>query len=309
MFRAALGALAGATVVLLSAAGPAAAAPTGAALTAAAPFTINVLPPDHLFDVAGGPSPLVWGTGTPGAEVETVDARTGGVVAETTVRADGTWDAHTADVFPNGFVDTALRATETHGAAVRTADTRLAYVEGFPYDPAVVTSPAPGATVGSRPTITGTDSPGETVRVVDHANAVVGQPVPVGADGTWRFTFPTDLAAGEHHFLLQSLPLGGDTFFTTAATVVVDGGGTVEPPATAPIDITSPSAHAVLDSGIVTYEGTGEPTARVLLTERASGIEVAATTVRADGTWSVRAERTLTDGVHTIDAEQTVREH
>ncbi|MFJ4221686.1 Ig-like domain-containing protein [Curtobacterium luteum] len=197
------------------------------------------------------PSTVVRGTGEPGAEVT---LELGDRTLSTEVRDDGTWSGRFEDAGQRPFA--------------LTSATDVTFTDR------------------SKPAITGTGTPGATVRFqphgIDPRDAV---DTTVRADGTWRIAgsdltvnqFDGDRGARYDALVVQQ-PGAGEQ----QASVHLEG-------LTEPLRVTSPEqgSTVVADRGFVTFTGFGTPGDEIVTRGSADG-PVSSTVVRADGTWTIR---------------------
>ncbi|WP_245863216.1 NHL repeat-containing protein, partial [Candidatus Viridilinea mediisalina] len=110
-----------------------------------------------------GPRPTFSGSAEPGSTVVVTDAE-GEEICRATADAEGAWSCTPADDLPEGA--TSFSVTASNAGGTSPAASVEATVEHAPEAP-TVTSPAPGSTVGPRPTFSGSAAPGSTVVVTD----------------------------------------------------------------------------------------------------------------------------------------------
>ncbi|WP_426745386.1 Ig-like domain-containing protein [Myxococcus faecalis] len=224
------------------------------------------------------------GTAEPGATVTvSVDGNTVGTV---TAGPDGSWSIPGNSSLNDGPHTVTATAEDAQGHTATDSNT-------FTVDTSTrvaITTPAEGAVVNTAEvTYTGTAEPGAEVTVtVD--GTVVGT-VTAGPDGSWSVPGNSSLADGSHTVSVTAEDEHGHTA-TDTHTFTVNTATTVA--------ITTPAEGAVLDNGVVTYSGTGEPGATVTVV--VDGNTVGTVTVSAGGTWSVPVAATLADGSHTVTA-------
>jgi|GEM_PF-366839 len=227
------------------------------------------------------------GTGEPGAMVTvTVD---GAVVGTVQVPANGIWSVPVAAPLADG--PHSVTATATDALNNTATDTNAFVVDAT--TSVSITTPAEGSTT-TDPVVTysGTAEPGATVVVV--VDGVTVDTVTAGPGGTWSLPVATPLGEGPHTVTATATDTSGNTA-TDTNTFTVDSQTSVS--------ITTPADGAVLDDGVVTYSGTGEPGATVMVV--VDGTEVGTVTVPANGNWSVPGISTLGDGPHTVTATAT----
>ncbi|MDR0286076.1 MAG: Ig-like domain-containing protein, partial [Propionibacteriaceae bacterium] len=238
-------------------------------------------------DIISGALLMVKGTGKPGATL-TVSDKLGHTLCTTTVAADGMWACEVTIPAVAGPVE--LVATQTDDS-------------GRTSGPAVVTPvveaevpAAPTVTTANATTITGTAPSGTMVTVTypkaDGTNGTVTAQVP--SSGTWSLPTPADAASGP------------------VTAVATDAHGTQSPPVTAQLDVDIPAAPvvgtprpgAVLGDPTPVVTGTGEPGARVTVTD-ADGTALCTTSVLPSGAWTCTVQKPLSDGAVELRVTQT----
>ncbi|MCP4417085.1 MAG: hypothetical protein GY805_10710, partial [Chloroflexi bacterium] len=212
---------------------------------AAPPIPLDT-PSFDAFDtnLQGGPLTLSGG-GTPGS---TVGIWVDGVeVGTTEVDADGNW-SFDADL-EAGDHDLRLQAIDLDGNVAGESEDFGLSLAVPPPEFVLPTFDLPDADLaGGDITLSGTGTPGSEVEIVVNGE-VVGTAV-VADDGTW--SFPATLPSGDYELALRAMDGSGtavssDPFaFSLAATAAV-------PTLDAPADGSS------LDSGEISFSGTGEP--------------------------------------------------
>ncbi|SDT12986.1 Ig-like domain-containing protein [Microlunatus soli] len=143
----------------------------------------------------GDRTPVVTGTGEPGAIVEVeVDGTKVGTVE---VDADGSWSIPITDALGYGEHRVTAIQTDAAGNASEAVESGFTVINTEPPAPPVITEPADGGQLDpGNPVIGGTGEPGATVQV-----SVNGRPIgsaEVGVDGTWSVAVPTDLGCGDY---------------------------------------------------------------------------------------------------------------
>ncbi|NVJ19810.1 OmpA family protein [Myxococcus sp. AM011] len=224
------------------------------------------------------------GTGEPGATVTVVvDGTTVGTV---TVPANGIWSVPVATPLGEGPHSVTATSEDTNGNTA--SDTNTFTVDSTTN--VSITTPAEGAVLDDGVvTYSGTAEPGATVTVV--VDGVTLDTVTAGPGGDWSLPVATPLGEGPHTVTATATDTSGNTASDTN-TFTVDS--------TTNVSITAPADGAVLDDGVVTYSGTGEPGATVTVV--VDGTTVGTVTVPANGIWSVPGVSTLGDGPHTVTA-------
>ena len=164
-------------------------------------------------------TPTVSGTGAAGT---TVRLYADGVqVGSTTVAQDGTWTVASSALAGDGtklltaraFDGAGQSSTET-GAYAIVLDTTAPARPGVPTandDQGAVQGPVAngGTTDDSTPTLSGSGTPGDTVKVFD--NGVLLGSASVQANGSWTFTPTAQLAGGAHAITTTATDAAGNT--------------------------------------------------------------------------------------------------
>lgn len=188
-------------------------------------------------DVYTTPRPVFTGVGEPGATIEVRESTTGNfaaqqlqikaavpgrVLATGVVDADGNWTATPSQDLVSG-VYTVAAYQVIEGLSTRLSPEVTFAITTQP----VITSPAPGATLGRDFTICGTGEPGADIDIVDADGEVYGSTT-VDDDGTWcangRIT-----QSGTYELAARQTTDDGVTVFSAPFTVIINaaasGGG------------------------------------------------------------------------------------
>ena len=210
------------------------------------------------------------GQGTPGSIVELlVD---GAVVGSATVGADGSWSLP---------VMLAAGVASLSAQALDAAGTVAAASESFELNLPAPTMPAIDLpTVDLTPgsfTWTGKADPGALVELL--VDGEVAGSATADADGNW--SLPVELAAGDYHISARLLDASGNSLLESEPTLFTIAAAAE----TATLAITSPSGGTNLDSGEVTFSGTGEPGTEIELLD--NGAVVGTAVVSDDGVWRI----------------------
>ncbi|MBP7685322.1 MAG: hypothetical protein KBB95_25620 [Deltaproteobacteria bacterium] len=229
-------------------------------------------------------SPLLQGTGEPGAEV--VLSIDGTEVGRVTVQPDGTWNVGNIAPLLNGAHTLTAVATDLAGNTA-TATSTFTVDSNTAVD---ITGPANGAVLSTpTPTITGTAVPNAQVVVTIDVN---GTPTTLGtvmADtlGNWSLPVTNPLADGPYMVTATATdPVGNMASDSSVFAIDTTTFVTVDD-----VDVTT---------GVIT--GTGEPGAVIRIV--VDGTEVGVVTVGIDGTWSFDGDA-LGVGAHTVDVTAT----
>ncbi|AIT06636.1 hypothetical protein MC45_09940 [Sphingomonas taxi] len=239
--------------------------------------TPDTTPPAIPVAAVRGDGAAITGRGEAGATITVRDAA-GTVIATTVVAADG---SYTVVIAPARIDNERLTVTQTDTAG-NVSPTLVIQA------PDLTAPVAPTAAVDATgATVSGRGEAGATVTVRDAAGTVLGIAL-VAADGSYTVTLSTPQANGGALSVSQS-----------------DAAGNVSPTvAVAAPDITAPAAPTVAVDGTGTVvTGTGEPGARVTITDPAGTI-LATVTVAADGSYSATLATAQVNGER-LDARQT----
>ena len=267
--------------------------------SSAVPFTIDTTPAAAPVVSSPAPgsstnvnAPTFAGTGEPGATVAVTDA--GVTLCTAVVDGAGVW-ACTSAVLADG--PHTITATQTDPAGnISPASPPVTVTVDTAAPPApLVTGPAVGSsTDDSTPTVAGTGEPGATITVRD--GAVTLCTAVVDASGNWSCT-STALGDGPHLVTTTATDPAGNTGpASSAVPFTID-----TTPAAAPV-VSSPAPGSSTNVNAPTFAGTGEPGARVTVTD--GGTTLCTTVVDAAGNWSCTSAL-LADGPHSITAAQT----
>jgi hypothetical protein len=231
---------------------------------------------------------VIRGTGTPGSTVDVLV--NGASVGTASVADDGTWSLET--VLEAGENELVARTVVDAGASLAESEPVALAVEAAP-----VAAPGGGPTfdaptgevLGGLAVLTGTGTPGSTVRVtiggVDAGTTVVAE------DGTWQLE--AILVEGTPGVLVEELDPSGSVVAASQPTPITVVGGSG-------VAISAPAEGATLPSGPLTVSGTGTPGA---VLEILNGDAVLGqTTVGTDGSWS--AEVPVDDGSVSISVRE-----
>lgn len=152
-----------------------------------------------------------------------------------------------------------------------------------------VTKNANGYAAGSNPAVTGVAEANATVKVYATDNTLVGTTT-ADASGVWSLTTTKAFADGTGYgiFATATDAAGNTSAASSTATFNID--------AHAPV---APTAAFNQNGNQGTFSGTGEAGTTIYLTRVGDFIDIAATTVGADGKWTVNTSP-LPNGSYTI---------
>lgn len=264
-------------------------------------FTVDTQAPDPPTiespadgSTIGNDTPVVEGTGEPGATVDvSVDGES---VGEATVDGDGNWSLPLDEPLSDG--DHVIEAVQTDpaGNSSEPAESTVT-VDATPPEAPTITAPENGSTVEPTTTITGEGEPGNEVTVSVDGEEV--GTVTVGENGTWTLELDEPLAPGDHTASAvqtddrgRDSPESNEVSFTVAADAIA-----------AP-EITAPESGSSTQDTTPVIEGTGDPGATVDVI--VDGELIGQSTVDESGNWRFEPTTPLAPGDHTITATQTV---
>jgi hypothetical protein len=234
-------------------------------------------------------TPLVTGTGEPGATVTVVID--GEEIDDVTVDGDGNWELPLTDPLDDG--EHTVNATQTDEAGNESAADEVTFAVDSEALAPVITAPADGSSTNdTTPTVEGTAEPGAEVDV-----EIDGTPVgtvTADEDGNWSLELTDPLDEGDHTVSAVQTDVAGNVSEAAENDFTVD----LTAPA-APV-ITSPEDGATVDDRTPTIEGTGEPGTTIVVI--VDGEPVGSVVVDEDGDWSLTLPDPLADGDHTIEA-------
>ncbi|WP_156027519.1 Ig-like domain-containing protein [Mycetocola saprophilus] len=240
-------------------------------------LTVDTTPPTPTTDVVCSVNQLgevtCEGTGTEGDTVVVTDGD-GKEICTVEVPAGGHWTCTGGPVtsFPVS-VETVDPAGNSGG------------VHALPAPP-IITSPNTGSVLGeSRPTLTGTGTPGTTVELLDAEGSVLCSTT-VTPEGTWSCTLADELADGTATLTPVATDADGNAFAGISITLNID--------TAAPAPPTGVECSANAD-GTVTCSGTAEPDSTVEITDPEGNL-ICKVTVGADGTWTCTSEDVVDAG-------------
>jgi len=261
-------------------------------------------------------TPTLSGTGTEGDIVSIYDGTT--KIGETTIPAGGIWTWTPPEALPSGTYNLSLTVTSSDGAGNESApsnpvtitiDTEAPDAPALPVvtdNVSDITGPVSnnGATNDTRPVLSGTGTPDDTISIYDQTttgNVKVGEVV-VDINGNWTWRSDTPLAEGEHSFTLTATDEAGNvSVVSDTMTVTVDSLVPDIPVITSVADNVGPvtgtiTAGSSSNDTTPTVTGTGENGTTVIL--YSNGIEVGRGLV-SNGSWTITTP-VLKDGVTTL---------
>ena len=144
------------------------------------------------------PQPLLYGTGSPSAQIFVFEGRSGALLTRTSVDDDGTWSVRTAAPLSAGPHVFSVKQRHIDTTEAWAPDVKVTVDDNF-VEQVKILSPVSGSTVRVGTWIEGVGMPGVEVRLVR-----VGVPTEiyaqgwVNAEGRWRVQFKPAFAAGTY---------------------------------------------------------------------------------------------------------------
>ncbi|MGQ4000261.1 Ig-like domain-containing protein [Enterobacter hormaechei] len=263
------------------------------------------------------PKPEMSGTGEAGATITIYD--NGKKIGGTTVNDDGRWYFKPSENLTDGNHSITVSQTDKAGNVSEPSDERdfivLTEPPGKAETPSViddngpVTGPLkPGdVTDDTKPSFSGEGTPGNTIVIKDNDKEIGS--VIVDDEGKWTYTPEKDLSEGEHNVeVIEEDPLGNVGQPSDPIQIIVDTTPPARPDRVDAEDNTGPitgqlKGGDVTDETRPVFSGKGEPGDTVTIYD---GDEVLGSTVIDDeGNWSLKPEKPLGEGDHSITVTQT----
>ena len=280
--------------------------PTPPPTIALAPASDTGILGDGVTSIA---APIVTGSGAPTASIMVFDGTT--PVGSAAVGGNGFWLA-SVTALTNGLHDLVAVETTRSGPPISSTALALTIDTAAPPSPTGLAlaptsdSGRPGGTFTNvtRPTITGSGRPGDTIALYDGQN-VFGTGT-VQPDGTWSVATTAVLGDGVQTFTAtDTSPAGNVSARSTALRVTID---TAAPAAPAQPGLAAGSDTGALGDDITNatrpvITGWGEYNDTITL--RDGQAVIGSGTVAWGGAWSVTPITLLSDGLHSITAQAT----
>lgn len=232
------------------------------------------------------------GTGPPGLSVHLYDGER--LVETTAIQADGHWSLTLSEALAEGDHRlTAVAVDDVGHMSAASPPLTITVVLPPPPSPLILWPTTGQILRAGRPTLTGTATPGSTVRLL-HDEQLLGS-IKVPADGNWTFTPTEPLPEGLHTLTALAEDAAGRISEPSEAVVV----NVIPPPLAAP-QILVPALDEIVQGQELPLLGTTTPGATVWVF---SDEEVLGTTeAQADGRWAFRLPATLGEGTHRLRA-------
>ncbi|MGX7005613.1 Ig-like domain-containing protein [Caballeronia sp. KNU42] len=260
--------------------------------------------------------PHINGTGTTGDIITVYDGST--VLGSTTIGPNGKWTFTPANMSVGPH---SINVTETNAAGTSSAHSGSI---GFTYSNVapspVITSvvdavgpvqgnvPSGGTTDDTRPTISGTGIPGDTLYIyLANSSNYNGQPYGAGdtvvdANGHWSIRLNKDMPSGLNTITAtQFAPGTAQSAASTAWVLTVD----TSTPATPATPTLTNDSGAAIPAGSTTNDGhphiNGTGKAGDIIKVYDNGYLIGSTTIGGDGKWSFTPSTDLSGGSHSLN--------
>lgn len=253
-------------------------------------------------------TPTIAGTGVAGDTIRVM--LPSGTVLQTTVAANGSWSVTPTTALANGANALTITATDAAGNVSSATVLTLTIDTTPPSAPSAVLAPSsdsgtPGdnRTNDTTPTISGSATPGDTIRVTFPTGPVLS--AVAAPDGSWQVTPASVQSNGSNVVSVVAVDAAGNTSTATSLTLTIDSGVPGAP---------TPQLAAASDSGTLGDNRTSDTTPTISGTGTAGdtisvtfpgGSGTQTTTVAANGSWSVTPPMALAEGPATITATAT----
>jgi len=253
-------------------------------------------------------TPTLSGTGVAGDTIHVT--LPSGTVLQATVAANGTWSVTPATALANGTNALTVTATDAAGnvsaatVLTLTIDTLAPAVPTAILDPTSDSgTPGDNRTNDTTPTISGSATPGDTIRVTFPTGPVLS--AVAAPDGSWQVTPASAQSGGSNLVSVVAVDAAGNNSAATTLTLTIDSGAPATP---------VPQLAAASDSGTLGDNRTSDTTPTISGTGTAGNtISVTfpgaagtlSTTVAANGSWSVTPLVALAEGPASITAVAT----
>ncbi|MCS7459565.1 Ig-like domain-containing protein [Paenibacillus doosanensis] len=219
----------------------------------------------------------------------------GQFIGTVTANESGSWSLdYTSTALPDGSFSLTATATDRSG---NTSDPSAAFPVAIDTATHVsITSPVNGSsTKESKPVISGTAEPGDTI-VVKIDGIMVSDSVIAGNDGKWSFTTTDALTEGVHTVDATAADAAGNTADAVQVSFTIDSSTFVA--------IAAPANGSKTKETKPVISGTVEAGDTIVL--KIDGVMVSDSVIAdTDGKWSFTTTNALTEGVHTVDATAT----
>ncbi|MBX7100183.1 MAG: DUF11 domain-containing protein, partial [Myxococcaceae bacterium] len=237
-------------------------------------------------------TPLFEGVAAPGS---TVTVKIDGATACTaTANAAGAWACAPSSSVGEGAHQATAVAVSSTGTSPPSASVPFTVDTTAPAAP-VITVPAPNATVGPSPLVSGTAEASSVVTVLVDGVAVCV--TTTSSSGAFSCVVGTTLLDGAHSATARATdPAGNRSAASAAVPFTVLAGMAPGAPT-----LTRPAQGATSRSATPGFEGTAEPGSTVTVT--VDGMTACTAVAASDGRWTCAATAALSEGSHTATAK------
>ncbi|PVE05046.1 Ig-like domain-containing protein, partial [Limnohabitans planktonicus] len=255
-------------------------------------------------------TPTFQGTGTPGNTIQIKDPA-GNVIGSAVVGPNGQWNVTPTAPLPQGSNNLAITETSPSGAVSPSVPLPVVIDSVAPSAPSGAI--APGSNTGSttdnitsnnKPTLTGTGTPGDTIKITDPQGNVIGTAV-VGPNGQWSITPTTALPTGTNNLSMVAIDPAGNVSPTAPLPVVIESGSLPAPTG----GINSGSNTGSPTDNITTnpqpvLSGTGTPGNTIQIKDPAGNV-IGSAVVGPNGQWNVTPTAPLPQGSNNLSITET----
>lgn len=266
--------------------------------------------------------PALTGTAEPGSTVTIFDGTS--QLGTATANSGGNWTFTPTNPLAAGehaFTATATDAAGNTGPTSNAYDVTITSSDTLPPAAPAITNVADdvapvignvadgGSTNDTRPTLTGTAEPSSSVTIFD-GTTQLGTATANGL-GSWMFTPPSALPAGNHAFTATATDAAGNTGQASSpydVTITADTTPPAAPVIVNAIDNVGPDTGNVADGGSTddtrpALTGTAEPGSTVAIFDGA--VQLGTTTANGSGNWTFTPPSALLNGDHPFMARAT----
>lgn len=270
--------------------------PVTFAIDATAPAPPEITEPTD-GTITNDPQPVISGTAEANSTV-TVTIEGGAELGTAVADGDGNWELTPTEPLADGDYTIVATATDEAGNTGEASEPVSFMVDTTAPGAPAITAPTDGTVTNTDPvTIIGTGEAGMIIEVT--IDGEVAGTTQVNDDGDWSFTPAEPLGDGDHLVSATQIdPAGNESVPSNEVSFTIDTEAP-EPPA-----VTEPTAGSTVADQTPTITGTGEIGATVEVF--VDGESIGTTTVDPDGTWTIDVpdDRALSDGGHTVFANQ-----
>eukprot|EP01030_Chromulinospumella_sphaerica_P034309 gene34309-biopygen7856 len=261
-------------------------------------------------NITTNPQPVLSGTGTPGNTIQIKDPA-GNVIGSAVVGPNGQWNVTPTAPLPQGSNNLAITETSPSGAVSPSVPLPVVIDSVAPSAPSGAI--APGSNTGSttdnitsnnKPTLTGTGTPGDTIKITDPQGNVIGTAV-VGPNGQWSITPTTALPTGTNNLSMVAIDPAGNVSPTAPLPVVIESGSLPAPTGGInPGSNTGSTTDNITTNPQPVLSGTGQPGDTIKITDPAGNV-IGSAVVGPNGQWNVTPTAPLPQGLNNLSITET----